>query len=152
VERVHPSRVDWWLALVAWGDTVLPVVLGAGMFVAGERAGGLVVAGISVATIVGVMLGLAWPVRYIFRNGDLWISSGWWLRWRIPVQAIEGVEPSRWILGSPAWFIDRLAIHYRQRKSLNLMLVSPRDTRLFLEDILERNPALELHDHRLSVR
>ena len=50
-------------------------------------------------------------------------------RWKIPIDRIESVEPSRNSLSSPALSLDRLKIRYGKRKTI---LVSPADKRGFI--------------------
>ncbi|MDX1605745.1 MAG: PH domain-containing protein [Candidatus Competibacterales bacterium] len=72
-----------------------------------------------------------WLLRstyYRFDEDHLHIRSGPF-RWNVPFQQIQGVEPTRNPLSSPALSLDRLRIDYGRGRSI---MVSPQDKRRFL--------------------
>ncbi|GIX46120.1 MAG: hypothetical protein KatS3mg131_0331 [Candidatus Tectimicrobiota bacterium] len=139
------SKIDPWLVvLVAMPALVLLLTavshaLGRGLShpAVWVNAGLLLVYG-------GVLRGFAFPVSYELSASYLLIRSGLFLRYRIPLAAIEAVQPTRSLLSAPAWSLDRLRIAYRQGQGLAFALLSPDDKAAFLRALVQRAPGLEL--------
>jgi hypothetical protein len=72
--------------------------------------------------------------RYTLTESELRIVSGPF-RWRIPLQEIRSVTPTRNPLSSPALSLDRLRIEYGNG---NWIMVSPRDKERFLKELQTR--------------
>lgn len=88
-----------------------------------------------------IMFLLAYPINYTLTGDTLLIRSGLLLRWRVPISGIESIEPSRTILSSPAWSLDRIRITYRDNSAgKQEMFISPTHREQFYEAILERAP------------
>jgi hypothetical protein len=129
------SKVDRWLLYLLIAVMVFEVVV---MSVAATQADTaleattLVMAALVVAGLLGSML---IGTHYTVEGNTLRIACGPF-RWKVAVDAIESVEPTRNPLSSPALSLDRLRIQYGKRR----ILVSPADKAGFLRAI-GRDPA-----------
>jgi hypothetical protein len=105
----------------------------------------------AVLLVTGLLLSLlllvCWPVHYTLTDEALVVRFGQ-VRWRVPYAEITDVYPTRSIVSSPAWSLDRLWV---VAKGPNIM-ISPRDKAGFLTDLASRDPALELRDGRITRR
>lgn len=144
---IHRSKVDTWLALVL----VLGFLGTAAGMVVGVTEGRIpaVVAAIILLVDAPLMLWLPFSIRYGIGAGELRLSCGPF-RWRIPVDAIREVRPTRNPLSAPAASLDRLRIDYTVRGKDRMALVSPRNKEAFLEDLALASPGLRLDGDRLT--
>lgn len=92
-------------------------------------------------SVLGLPIWLLARTYYTFEGTDLVVRSGPF-NWRIPLEQIRGVEPTRSPLSNPALSLDRLRIDYGSNGSI---MVSPADKEGFLRQINARrsNPSLE---------
>ncbi|HSN51821.1 MAG TPA: PH domain-containing protein [Woeseiaceae bacterium] len=124
------SKIDRWLLYLLIAVMVFEVVV---MSAAAMLAGGpleatfLVLAALVIVGLLGSMLV---GTHYTVDGNTLRIACGPF-RWKVPIDAIESVEPSRNPLSSPALSLDRLRIQYGKRR----ILVSPADKAGFLRAI-----------------
>jgi len=132
------SKVDTWLiaigplAGVAALTAVIPVTLHSGRM--------LIVAVVVLTAALALVLPL-WlllDTNYTLTADELLVRSGPF-RWRIALNEVREVSPSRSWLSSPALSLDRLLIRYGTRRSI---LVSPREQQRFVDCLRERCPAL----------
>lgn len=135
-----PTKVDAWIAILLW------VGIGAG------------VVGGSYALIesrmwflvplcllpLGIVFGLAWPTHYTVQGDTLVIRSGL-IRFHVPLEKVELIQPTRNPLSSPAWSLDRLFIRYGYAS----IMISPVDREAFLDVIASHAPHLERRGDRL---
>lgn len=94
---------------------------------------------LSVGTVAFV-LWILYGTYYGFTDQHLYARSGPF-RWRVPLDSIYEVRPSRNPLSAPAPSLDRLAVRYRNRR---LLLISPADKAAFLRALVVRAPHLRL--------
>jgi len=137
------SKVDWWLAAIVISVPIISL----GTAIAGTASGdtGAAVTGwITVLAILGLYVGVVWPVEYEVGNGELLIRYGF-VRNCIPLDQIARVQPSRNPLASPALSLDRLHL---DRRGGGFVLVSPADRGGFVRAIIEGAPHAEI-DPRL---
>ena len=85
----------------------------------------------------GLVFALAVPTHYTVTEQELKIRSGIIL-YRIPLDSIQRVYPTRNPLAAPAWSIDRLGVEYKRGKRKALALISPARREQFLELLMER--------------
>lgn len=134
------SKVDAWLAVLLLGS-VLAVLLAVGA--AWPRAAAPSEVAALAATLAlgaGLPLWIVASTGYRIEGAELLVRSGP-LRWRIPVQDIQRIEPSRSWLSSPALSLDRLRIHHgRATGRMRQLLVSPRDRQGFVQALQRLNP------------
>jgi hypothetical protein len=132
-QLVYESRVDTWLAGVLILGVIAAVTAAVSLiwFVVPPRP--------LAAAVIG-LLGAALPLwvmlstRYALTDSTLLVSSGPF-RWRVPVQEIRGITPTRSPLSSPALSLDRLRIEYGRGSWL---MISPRDKDGFLRELAVR--------------
>ena len=87
--------------------------------------------------VVYVMTGFSYTIDGI----NLLIKGGF--RWKatIAISTISKIVETNNPISSPAASLDRLAIHYNGR---NAVMISPKDKKSFVEDLLKINPAIEV--------
>ena len=92
----------------------------------------------------GILILLAYPVHYEITTTTLEIRSGILLHYKIPLSSIVLVVPTRSPLSSPAWSLDRLKIDYVKNSKKRVIMISPKDKKTFLLELVERTPSLKL--------
>lgn len=123
--KVFKSRVDGWLAMVAFG---VPVV---GISIPLSKLGVSVKALPPIAIVAAALMFEAWlftTVQYRIEEGELRVRAAF-LRWNIPIRDIRSITPTRNPSSSPALSLDRLSIVYGDKE----ILVSPIDKYRFIE-------------------
>jgi hypothetical protein len=85
--------------------------------------------GLLLLLLLGGGAALLVPVRYSIGSRELIIRSGV-LTQKIPLEQIRRVYPSRSLLASAAWSMDRLAIECRYSPTV---YISPRHHEVFLD-------------------
>jgi len=123
--RVHKSKIDFWLAFLILGMSVFPIalalMLGGPIWPSVILCGGLVV----------FMVWLYVATRYVVTKDEVTIHAGLY-KVIIPISSITSIIPSKSVLASPAFSLDRLEISYGDNSK---MLISPRDKNELLADI-----------------
>jgi hypothetical protein len=133
---VFKSKVDAWLVVLVFGG----VAFGFGASVVavvreGVRAGG---GGVVISLLViAFCVWLFTATDYRIDGRDLRIRSGPF-RWRVAIDDIEAVTPSRNPLSSPALSMDRLLIAYAG----GALLVSPKDREGFVRALRAVKPGI----------
>jgi hypothetical protein len=144
-ESVYPSKRDWWLALLLWGTVVVMVFTAILVVRAPESLGAKLVAVALCFATVAFLLWTLYGTYYVISDERLVVRSGPF-RWRIALDAIQAVEPSRSPLSSPALSLDRLRIRHGPRR--RSILISPDEQQQFLWDLSSRTPGLTLRGDR----
>jgi hypothetical protein len=145
--NVYPSKRDLLLTLLIWA-VVLGVAFAAfNLWNAPESFAFKVVTAIMMWGAVAFTIWVFYTTRYILHDRELMIRAGPF-RWRVPLEGIEKVYPTRNPLSSPACSLDRLRIRYRG--SGFGVMISPEDKGAFLRDLVSREPGLELDGERVS--
>jgi hypothetical protein len=105
--------------------------------------------GIGMAAYAALMTWLlGWPVYYEFGDKLLLVRMGI-IKWKIPLEAIEAAQPSRNMASAPALSMDRVLITYQRGERRCVILVSPRDTQRFFEDLAQASPGLQIVGNQL---
>jgi hypothetical protein len=143
---IYPTKKDPWIALL--------VILG-GLAIFVQSIDSIIVRGfdhpetwIPLAAFVfyfGILKLLAYPVNYEITTSTLEIHSGILLHYRISLSSIVCVVPTRNPLSSPAWSLDRLRIDYLKNGKKRFILISPKDQKAFLREVVERTPSLKFN-------
>lgn len=136
-EKIHRSKRDTWLVVVLAiaGLFSLSAAVAA---IPAEPGPGIAILALLVAMdafIVWTLVG----TFYVLTDTALLVRSGPF-RWKIPLNDIQQVRPTRNPLSSPALSLDRLGIH----RTRGYLMISPEDKRAFLEDLVTRTPGLVL--------
>jgi hypothetical protein len=124
------SKIDAWLVLLVIATGVLALTTSIPLILRGVP-GAIPIAVAVFASVVGLPAWLLLTTSYWFEDEELCIRSGP-LRWRIPINQIKAVTPTRNILSSPALSLDRLQIDYGM---CQCVLVSPLDKKGFLSEL-----------------
>lgn len=124
------SKIDRWLLFLLIAVMVFEIVV---MGIAATQAADpleatfLVIAALAIVALIGSML---IGTHYTVDGNTLRVACGPF-RWKVPLDAIESVEPTRNPLSSPALSLDRLRIRYGKRR----IMVSPADKAGFMKAI-----------------
>ncbi len=125
------SKVDRWILVLILVVIVVQVVaVTAAISEAGEP--GMITS--LILTMIGIAALMVWLLlgtHYTVDRGIIRIVSGPF-RWKVPVDEITSVRPTRNPLSSPALSLDRLSIRYGKRRRI---MISPADKAGFLKAI-----------------
>ncbi len=146
---VHRSRIDFWVYLLVAGAGAGMVVAAVDLFRTGRAP--LAALGIAMLVLVGVLLSFPFMIRYEIAPPFLRLRCGLF-RWRISLEGIREVYPSRNPLSAPAASLDRLRIDFTVAGRKRFALVSPRDREAFFADLAAASPGLERSGDRLVRR
>ena len=124
------SKIDRWLLYLLIAVMVFEVVVMSAAAMQVDSPLEATVLIIAALVIVGLLGSMLIGTHYTVDGNTLRIACGPF-RWKVPVDAIESVEPTRNPLSSPALSLDRLRIQYGKRR----ILVSPADKAGFLKAI-----------------
>lgn len=130
--KVFKSKIDWWFGLIL----VYPIFLSIKALLEGEWIGLLGLTG-----VVGFILILSKTTQYIINENQLVIKSTWIVNERIDISKITKIEKSNSILSSPALSLDRLLVRYNKYDEV---LISPKEKKEFIDELLKINPAIEI--------
>jgi membrane protein YdbS with pleckstrin-like domain len=124
------SKIDRWLLFLLVAIMVFEVVvmsIVATQVNSPREATIMIVAALAIVVLIGSMLV---GTHYTVSGNTLRVACGPF-RWKVPIDAIQSVEATRSPLSSPALSLDRLLIHYGNRR----IMVSPSDKAGFLKAI-----------------
>jgi len=139
------SKRDGWLVALLWGASLLDVAV-AGWILLGLEGAPVFVAPLLLAAAV-FQLHALYTVDYTFAGDALCVRASFF-RWRVPLAAIDSVEPTRNPLSSPACSLDRLLLRYGAKR----IMISPDDRADFLRALAARAPQLEVSGERARRR
>lgn len=143
---VYRSKKDLWLFGLVWGAVLAPLAVGLFNLLAGNAEVGWTLLRTGVVVAAAVLL-TTFPLNYEIDGSELVARSGL-MRWRVPLNSIQEVSPSRNPASSPAWSLDRLRVEYVKGGSARTLYVSPEDKAAFLFDLADATPGLELRGDR----
>ncbi len=123
-----PSKVDAWLPLSFVAVVALQVYVISVAVVTEARTVDILIP-VAILLITIVFIGALLRFTYYDVDRDFLTVRAGPVRWRVPLDSITAVEPTRSLVSSPALSLDRLRIRYGKRRQL---LVSPRDKDGFL--------------------
>jgi hypothetical protein len=145
----YSSKKDWWLFGLAWGAG--PALIVVGLFNVltpfGNPALGWELVRAGGVAMLAVLL-TTYPLDYEITRTELIARCGL-MRWRVPLADIEEVAPSRSAASAPAWSLDRLRVEYLKGGRSRALLVSPSDKWVFMRDLADATPGLELRGDRV---
>ncbi|PYS84304.1 MAG: hypothetical protein DMF67_05445 [Acidobacteria bacterium] len=141
---VYRSKKDLWLVCLVWGGVSLPLLVGLYNVLApgGNLQLGWELVRVGVITAATVLI-LTYPLDYEITATHLVARSGV-MRWRVPLDSIEEVRPSRSPASAPAWSLDRVAVEYLKGGSTRTLHISPSDKHGFMRELADSVPGLEL--------
>lgn len=82
-------------------------------------------------------------IKYIIYDGVLTVTDGFLINEKIPIKEIRKIRKSNSVLASPAASLDRLEISY---SNSNLILISPKKRKDFINQLLSINPTIRIGD------
>lgn len=132
---IFPSKVDRWILwLTAIPLAVSMVAVGSALLAHPPLSAALLMVGLEVVVLGFITLTFK-STRYEVTDREVIARSGPF-RWRIGIDGIESIRPSRSPLSSPALSLDRLEIRYAGGR---MLLVSPENREGFLEAVVARS-------------
>jgi membrane protein YdbS with pleckstrin-like domain len=142
---LYQTKKDRWLVLiVALGGVMLLVQVINLIMVNGFHYTETWILFVVSMGYLGILILLAYPVHYEITTTSLEIRNGILLHYKIPLSSIVLVVPTRSPLSSPAWSLDRLKIDYVKNSKKRVIMISPKDKKTFLLELVERTPSLKL--------
>lgn len=132
---VFPSKIDAWIAalmIVPLG--ISAVVMGSALRANPPLPAVVLLVGIEVLVLT-LIVATVRSTRYEVTDREV-IAHAPPFRWRIAIESIESIRPSRSPASSPALSLDRLEIRYGGGRTL---LVSPKDREGFLAAVVARS-------------
>jgi hypothetical protein len=139
------SKRDAWLVALLWGASLIDFAVAAWLLLGSEPVRGFVV---PILLAAGVFqLHVLYAIDYTLEGDALRIRASLF-RWRVPLAAIDSVEPTRNPLSSPAGSLDRLRVRWGAKR----IMISPEDKAGFLRALAARAPQLELSGERVRRR
>jgi hypothetical protein len=141
---VYRSKKDLWLFGLVWGAALAPLAVGLFNVLApvGNVEVGWMLVRVGVVVAAAVLF-TTYPLNYEIAAGELVARSGL-MRWRVSLDSIQEVRPSRNPASAPTWSLDRLRVEYLKGGSTRTLYVSPEDKSAFLQDLVDSAPGLEL--------
>ncbi|MCM2373487.1 PH domain-containing protein [Aporhodopirellula aestuarii] len=130
--KVHPSAVDWWLAVLLGFPVVAAVVL-AGYLIAIGRPGDASVMFLTGAGILGITAIFTVPCRYTLLTDTLSIRCGV-ICYQVPYNTIREVRMSSTLRSGPALSLRRVVIQTDRREHI----LSPVDRERFIKQLNQR--------------
>lgn len=131
------SKRDAWLVGVLWVASLVDLGVAAWLWLGLEGASAFVAPLLLLAG--AFQLQVLYATDYTIEGDALRIRASFF-RWRVPLAAIDSVEPTRNPLSSPACSLDRLRIDYGAKR----IMISPLAKAGFLRALVQRAPHLEL--------
>jgi hypothetical protein len=149
VSTTYPSKVDGWLGVLIAVAIAIEVVIGVLFLVAPptSRVAGLLIAAVCFA-VAGMIAWIVLGTRYEVGDGALLARSGPF-RFRVPLEGIREVRPTRNPISAPACSLDRLQIDYEVGGRSRWLLVSPKDKEGFLRALRDAIPRSRIEEDRL---
>lgn len=144
--KTYRSRVDAWIAIILGIVAAACLSSGIGMIVKG-MPGGVIMAPIIIFTGVILPFWLMLTTRYVLGSDTLEIRSDP-IKWEVPLKEIRKITPSRSILSSPAFSLDRLEIQYGRWNSI---LISPAQRDDLLRELETRRAAVASSSGRMNL-
>jgi len=131
------SRRDAWLVAVLWLASLVDFGVAAWLWLSVDGAPAFVA---PLLVLAGAFqLQVLYATDYSLEGDTLRIRASFF-RWSVPLAAIDFVEPTRNPLSSPACSLDRLLIHYGEKR----IMISPLDKAGFLRALAQRASQLEI--------
>ena len=144
---VYTSKRDTWIVVLLWIGVGGLVVAAASLWATSESIGFRLGVTILLLATAAFALWVLYGTYYTLTDNELLIRSGPF-RWRVEVDAIVEVFPTRNPLSSPACSIDRLRIRYRG--SGFGVMISPINKAAFLRDVAARSSVFELETDKVG--
>lgn len=146
----YRSKKDWWLFGLCWGAAPALLVAGLLCVLFGNPPLGWSLVRDAVVT-AAILVITTYPLDYEIGSTELVARCGF-MRWRVPLDSIQEVRPSRNPASAPAWSLDRLRVEYMKGAETRTLYISPEDREAFMRDLADEVPGLELSGGRVVRR
>ena len=145
----YNSKKDRWIVGLVWGGALAPLAAGLFLVLAGggDAGPGWALVRIGIVAAAAVLL-TTYPLNYEITTEELIARCGL-MRWRVSFSSIEEVRPSRNPASAPTWSLDRLRVGYLKHGRPRVLYVSPVDKAVFLRDLADAAPGLEVQGDRV---
>ena len=146
---IYRSKKDLWLVALVWGGVLAPLAIGTYNLLSpgGNLQLGWALVRVGVVASAAVLV-TTFPLNYEITETHLLARSGV-MRWRVPLDSIEEVRPSRNPASAPTWSLDRLRVEYQKDGRARTLYISPEDKQEFMRDLAEGSPGLEMRGDRV---
>lgn len=121
---------------------ILLICLAGGTFLLATGSGWDFALGVAAVVASLAYLWLTIPVSYQITADELLVRGGPF-HWKIPLDSILQVRPTKNPLSAPAWSLARLHISYRKKAKKNFVLISPKDRQAFCDKLEAATPGLK---------
>lgn len=125
------SKIDRWILVLIIAIAVIDLLAMTAIAIQGGDAAGATGVILVCIGVLVLLLSLTFNTHYTVDGDTLRVVSGPF-RWKVPIEKIESVRPTRSLMSSPAMSLDRLDIRYGKHRRI---LVSPADKKGFLRAI-----------------
>ena len=136
---VFTSKIDFWIGFMLLGGSFIMIAIP--FWQCKESENGSLAKSVFLAFIflpfTALMLMPFFGTKYTLSDGQLLINNGFSTQ-RIELTDITYIIPTRNMISAPALSLDRLEVDYKNKK----VLISPKDKRLFYQEIKARNPII----------
>ena len=136
---VFTSKIDFWIGFMLLGGSFIMIAIP--FWQCKKSENGSLAKSVFLAFIflpfTALMLMPFFGTKYTLSDGQLLINNGFSTQ-RIELTDITYIIPTRNMISAPALSIDRLEVDYKNKK----VLISPKDKRLFYQEIKARNPII----------
>lgn len=130
------SKIDWWLVAVVLVSAAVSLMA---VIIVAVLESPLLGLAFSPLLLLGIGLPV-WLLRatyYKIEPAELYIRCGPFV-WRVPLDDIRAITPTRNPLSSPALSLDRLRIDFGRKRWI---MVSPAEKEAFVAELRKRLPA-----------
>ncbi len=128
--KTYRSKIDWWLIILIGGIFGYPII------------DGILNKEYLLSIVFGIILGLIFlmftKIKYKI-DGDKLIV--WYIK--IDIHSVRKIYKTHNPLSSPALSLDRIAIVYNK---FDEILISPKNKKEFIEELLKINPNIEVEN------
>ena len=136
---VFTSKIDIWIGFMLLGGSFIMIAIP--FWQCKKSENGSLAKSVFLAFIflpfTALMLMPFFGTKYTLSDGQLLINNGFSTQ-RIELTDITYIIPTRNMISAPALSLDRLEVDYKNKK----VLISPKDKRLFYQEIKARNPII----------
>ncbi len=145
--KVHQTKRDTWIVILLWVAVGGMVIAAGNIWASPTPMGFRLAMSTLLLASAGFVLWVLHSTRYIIAGQELVVYCGPF-RWRVLLESIEEIYPTRNPLSSPACSLDRL--HIRYRESRFGIMISPKDKAAFLQDLVSQSPGLIMVEGRVK--
>ena len=145
--KVYQTKRDAWIVILLWAAVGGMIIAAGNIWMSSDPIGFRLVISALLLVSAGFILWLLQTTRYVIAGHELLVYCGPF-RWRVSLESIQEVYPTRNPLSSPACSLDRL--HIRYRESRFGIMISPKDKAAFLQDLVSQSPGLILVEGKVK--